>query len=135
MVNNFGKFCRKLRIDRSELLYDMAKKLGVSSAFLSKVENGKKKPPKEWRELIIDLYDLNNAGTMNLKGYFYPLVSDDYELDDVAKKGVQLINVELYIKNTNWDQGLSIANKHLEVLIEPEKVDGADTLFQCVEAD
>ena len=83
----------------------------------------------------IDLYDLNNAGTMNLKGYFYPLVSDDYELDDVAKKGVQLINVELYIKNTNWDQGLSIANKNLEVLIEPEKVDGADTLFQCVEAD
>lgn len=42
MVNNFGKFCRKLRIDRSERLFDMAKELGVSSAFLSKVENGQK---------------------------------------------------------------------------------------------
>ena len=38
MVNNFGKFCRKLRIDKGELLYDMATKLEVSSAFLSKVE-------------------------------------------------------------------------------------------------
>lgn len=36
MVNNFGKFCRKLRIDRGELLADMAKKLGVSSAFYLK---------------------------------------------------------------------------------------------------
>ncbi|MDC7289574.1 helix-turn-helix domain-containing protein [Blautia schinkii] len=58
MVNNFGKFCRKLRIDKNELLYDMAAKLGVSSAFLSKVENGKKKPPQEWRNLLIEKYDL-----------------------------------------------------------------------------
>ena len=42
MANNFGKFCRKLRIDRGEILADMAKKLGVSSAFLSKVETGGK---------------------------------------------------------------------------------------------
>ena len=59
MANNFGKFCRKLRIDKDELLYDMAGKLGVSSAFLSKVENGRKKPPKEWREILIDSYELN----------------------------------------------------------------------------
>lgn len=59
MVNNFGKFCRKLRIDRSERLYDMAKKLDVSSAFLSKVENGQKKPPQEWRDRFIELYNLN----------------------------------------------------------------------------
>lgn len=60
MVNNFGKFCRKLRIDNGELLADMAKKLGVSSAFLSKVENGSKKPPKEWQEEIVSLYQLDN---------------------------------------------------------------------------
>lgn len=59
MANNFGKFCRKLRIDRGELLADMAEKLGVSSAFLSKVENGGKKPPKEWRERIITFYQLD----------------------------------------------------------------------------
>ena len=33
MITKFGKFCRKLRIDNGELLYDMADKLGVSSVF------------------------------------------------------------------------------------------------------
>ena len=42
MLTSFGKFCRKLRINNGELLYDMAEKLDVSSAFLSKVENGKR---------------------------------------------------------------------------------------------
>jgi transcriptional regulator with XRE-family HTH domain len=46
MITNFGKFCRRLRIDNGELLYDMAKKLGVSSAFMSSVENGKKNRQK-----------------------------------------------------------------------------------------
>lgn len=59
MVNSFGKFCRKLRIDNGQLLADMAGKLGVSSAFLSKVENGGKKPPAAWRNEIISLYRLD----------------------------------------------------------------------------
>lgn len=61
MVNSFGKFCRKLRIDRGELLADMAKNLGVSSAFLSKVENGGKKPPSDWSEKLTQLYQLNDS--------------------------------------------------------------------------
>ena len=82
MVINVGKFCRKRRIDRSELLYDMAKKLGVSSAFLSKVENGKKKPPKEWRELIIDLYDLNAKQIQQLDQYLYE--AQNYDSIDIS---------------------------------------------------
>ena len=42
MLSEFGKFSRKLRIDRDELLIDMAKKLGVKPAFLSAVEFGNK---------------------------------------------------------------------------------------------
>lgn len=71
MINRFGKFCRKLRIDKGELLYDMAKKMGVSSAFLSKVENGKKKPPMEWRELIINKYELNSSQIKELDDCLY----------------------------------------------------------------
>ncbi len=59
MLTSFGKFCRKIRIDNNKLLYDMANQLGVSSAFLSKVENGKGKPPEEWREILIREYQLN----------------------------------------------------------------------------
>ena len=71
MANNFGKFCRKLRIDHGELLADMAKKLGVSSAFLSKVENGGKKPPSDWREQLILLYQLNDSQISELDEYLF----------------------------------------------------------------
>lgn len=84
MVNSFGKFCRKLRIDNGQLLADMARELGVSSAFLSKVENGGKKPPKAWRDQIISMYQLDegqiaelddclfeamNSNSIDLSGY------------------------------------------------------------------
>lgn len=59
MLTAVGKFLRKLRIDRGEILRDMATKLGVSSAFLSSVENGRKKMPDAWPEKLVDLYDLS----------------------------------------------------------------------------
>ena len=82
MVNNLGKFCRKLRIDRSERLYDMAKKLGVSSAFLSKVENGQKKPPQEWRYRIISIYSLDTEQIKQLDDYMYE--AQNYENIDIS---------------------------------------------------
>jgi len=39
-------------------LKEMAKSLGVSSAFLSAVENGKKQVPKTWYERISSIYEL-----------------------------------------------------------------------------
>jgi len=58
MLTEFGKILRKLRIDRQELLRDMAKKLGVSSAYLSAVETGKRKIPADWCQKIVSLYKL-----------------------------------------------------------------------------
>ena len=59
MLTDLGRFLRKLRIDRNELLKHMAQKLDVSVSFLSAVENGNKKMPSEWNERICTLYDLN----------------------------------------------------------------------------
>ncbi|MBB1518941.1 helix-turn-helix domain-containing protein [Aquipseudomonas guryensis] len=42
MFTEFGKLLRKARIDHGLLLKDMAEGLGVSSAYLSAVETGKK---------------------------------------------------------------------------------------------
>ncbi len=77
MVNSFGKFCRKLRIDHSQLLADMAKKLGVSSAFLSKVENGGKKPPKAWRNQIIQMYQLDDTQIAELDDCLFEAMNCD----------------------------------------------------------
>ena len=45
MITSLGTFLRRLRLAKGEILKDMAESLGVSSAFLSAVENGKKKMP------------------------------------------------------------------------------------------
>lgn len=58
MITQLGIFLRKLRLDNGELMKDMAEKLGVSSSFLSAVENGKKKMPDSWHEVIVSLYNL-----------------------------------------------------------------------------
>lgn len=70
MLNSFGKFCRKLRIDKGELLKDMATKLGVTSSYLSAVENGKRNVPHNWIEKISDMYSLNSSDINELKRAF-----------------------------------------------------------------
>ena len=98
MVNNFGKFCRKLRIDKNELLYDMAAKLGVSSAFLSKVENGKKKPPEEWKSILIQEYKLNTEQIRELSKSMYE--AQNYNSIDIS-----------YMKDSDRMMMLSFARK------------------------
>lgn len=66
MLTEFGKFCRKLRIDRGELLKDMAGKLNVTSAYLSAVEVGKRNIPESWMDEITSLYTLNESEKSNL---------------------------------------------------------------------
>ncbi len=67
MVTRFGRFCRNLRMDNEELLCTMAGRLGVSPAFLSRVENGKAKPPVKWGNIIISEYHLDEDKAEELK--------------------------------------------------------------------
>ena len=66
MLTSVGKFLRKVRIDNNEILLNMANKLGVSSSFLSAVENGKKKIPADWSIRICELYGLDEIQCENL---------------------------------------------------------------------
>lgn len=60
-LTEVGKFIRKLRLENGEILKNMAEKLEVSSAFLSAVENGKKKLPQTMKNKIINLYNLTEV--------------------------------------------------------------------------
>lgn len=57
-ITKFGEYTRDLRIEKEENLKEMAEKLEVSSAFLSAVENGKKRVPKDWFCKICKIYKL-----------------------------------------------------------------------------
>ncbi len=71
MVTSFGKFLRNLRMDIGELLLNMADKLGVSPAFLSGVENGKRKIPEGWLSKIATLYGLSEEQNEKMNAAYY----------------------------------------------------------------
>lgn len=67
MLTAFGKFCRKLRIDRGELLRDMAEVLNVTASYLSAVEIGKRPVPKKWIKIIVEHYNLDEVQSKELE--------------------------------------------------------------------
>ena len=67
MITSLGNFLRSLRIENGELLKTMAEKLEVSSAFLSAIENGKKKMPTSWEEKLVSIYHLSHQQLYDLK--------------------------------------------------------------------
>ncbi len=70
MLTALGKILRKIRIDRQELLRDMAKTLDVSAAYLSAVENGKRKAPTAWIDKIVQAYGLDFGEEKQLRDAF-----------------------------------------------------------------
>jgi transcriptional regulator with XRE-family HTH domain len=59
MLTDFGKLVRKHRIDAGMRLRAMAESLGVSAAFLSAMETGRKPVPAETAKRIADILSLD----------------------------------------------------------------------------
>lgn len=66
-TTEFGKFMRKIRIEKNLILKDVAELLGVSSAFLSAVEVGKKSIPTKWVDDLPRVLNLNDAEKTRLQ--------------------------------------------------------------------
>jgi transcriptional regulator with XRE-family HTH domain len=56
MTTQFGKELKKLRIDIGMTLMDMAKEIGVSAAFLSAIETGRKRIPDDLLETLAEKF-------------------------------------------------------------------------------
>lgn len=52
MLTEFGKLVRKARIEIGTSMMKMAEDLGVSAAFLSSIETGRRSVPDQWIERI-----------------------------------------------------------------------------------
>ena len=59
MRTKLGDVLRSIRMKADISLRRMASDLGISPAFLSAVENGKKKMPDAWFSLIPEIYNLS----------------------------------------------------------------------------
>lgn len=62
----FGKAVRYHRIEREMLLGEMADCLGISSAYVSQIENGKRPIPQGYADRIANLFRLDAAQTAEL---------------------------------------------------------------------
>ena len=87
MLTSLGKFLRTFRIQRGELLKDMAIKLDVAPAYLSSIENGKRSPSKKFVTNIMLSYDLDDDQIDMLnQAYSETLNEVSLDIEDVTAK-------------------------------------------------
>ena len=92
MCTMLGDFTRRLRVENDELMSDMAEKLKVTVSFLSKVENGKSKPPKQWKQKISKAYTLNEQQMEELDESFFRAVNaESVDISEYGKYDRELI--------------------------------------------
>lgn len=78
-LTEFGSAVRKARIDAKVTLQAMARDLGVTAAYLSGLEVGRKKVPEEWVAKI--------QAYLNEKGVYLPKLQ---QLADVSNESIPL---------------------------------------------
>lgn len=71
MISKFGLYIRKIREQKNDSLRQMAIKLGISAAFLSAMEVGRKQIPLEYVEKIKDIYNLTEEQEVELENSIY----------------------------------------------------------------
>ena len=59
-ISEYGEFLKHLRIDKREMLKNMADKLGIKSSYLSAIESGNRDIPPNLTELICSKYGLSD---------------------------------------------------------------------------
>ncbi|AUU02196.1 helix-turn-helix domain-containing protein [Morganella morganii] len=86
-LTEFGKAVRIARLKTDQTLLSMAEELEVSPAFLSGLENGRKKVSKKWVKLITSFFDKRGYEIENLQ-----------ELADISNEFVELDGLSMQQK-------------------------------------
>lgn len=76
MLTELGKELRKIRINRDEILKDMASKLGITPAYLSAIENGKRTPTKKFMDTLFSIYKISEEEQKNLTQIFHSTIDN-----------------------------------------------------------
>ena len=98
MITELGKWLRKLRIDRGEILKTMAEKLGMTSSYLSAIECGKRNIPADLIDKLTSIYDLSET--------------EQHELSEAYDHSIKSIEIQLATENMcKRDLALQFARK------------------------
>jgi transcriptional regulator with XRE-family HTH domain len=67
MITEFGKYIRKLRIDKMVTLRQMADDIGFSAAYLSSIETGKKSITNDFFNRTVKYFGLKDDAALTLR--------------------------------------------------------------------
>lgn len=98
-MKNFGETIRNLRVAQDLGLRETASKVGISPAYLSRIERGKERPPRP--EIIKDLAKLLAADPDVL---FRLSSSTDPEIVDYLHNQPEIMNLLRQLKETNFSE-------------------------------
>lgn len=106
MATLFGKEIRKLRIDESTTLRQMADAIEISPSYLSSIETGKRKLTVEVLEKIIGFFHLNREKEDTLR--------------DLANKTSESISIDLSGLSQNRSESAAIFARKLNTMTDDE---------------
>ena len=110
MVTKYGIELRKIRVVRRETLQDMADKVEFSISYLSSIENGIRKIPKNLTKKIIKVYDdLTEEEIRTLKAA---------ELESKEEVSIGLLNLNEKQKKL----AMSLSRKHQVWMMKQSKI-------------
>lgn len=98
-MRNFGETIRDLRIAQELGLRETASKVGISPAYLSRIERGKESPPRP--EIIKELAKILAADPDVL---FRLSSSTDPEVVEFLHEQPNIMNLLRFIKETNFSE-------------------------------
>ena len=112
LLSNYGKVLRKIRIDKGLTMAQMAKAIGITSAYLSTIERGKRNIPKSLTQDIIGHYELSNEQVAELRNAEC-LSMDSVEVD-ISSAGLHerilVLSLAKNLKNMTYEQIEMIKN-------------------------
>lgn len=103
MKTKLGKFLKVLRTHKDENLTIMGRKLGISTSYLSSIENGKREIPKDLFEKIVDKYELSPGKQVELE----KAIGESLTQSVIELKKLDEERRELTLKYARRIQGLS----------------------------
>lgn len=112
MLTPFGKEIRKYRIDLEVSLKDMAERLGVTSAFLSALESGKKPIPEPFIGKVAAFFD----------------IKDFKHLKELAEASQPKLTIGLVGKNAKAREVAAVFARSFDTMSEKE----LDTLLKSL---
>jgi transcriptional regulator with XRE-family HTH domain len=115
VVTEIGKRLKLIRINTGDSLRTMSEKLGISAAYLSSIENGKRNIPDGFDDLIFKAYLLSEEDMKKIKDAIFSS-KENYKVDlsaiDDKKRSVLLSITEGKLDAETVDRLCEVINEN-----------------------